>query len=180
MKATGIVRRIDDLGRIVIPKEIRRVMRIREGDSLEIFTEKNGEVIFKKYSPVGEMAESAGIFTDTLCRILGNTVAVTDKDSVIAVSGVRRRELEERHLSQEAEEQLQLRRPYVYRMGTGRLCAVSGVEACYAGILVPMICAGDLIGSFMVLLTESGAVPSEADVKVVSSCAQLFVRQMEM
>lgn len=180
MKATGIVRRIDDLGRVVIPKEIRRVMRIREGDPLEIFTEKNGEVIFKKYSSVGELTESAGIFADTLCRVLGNTVAVTDKDSVITVSGPRRRELEEHHLSQEAEEQMQQRRPYVYRVGGGRLRAVNGAETCFAGILVPLICSGDLIGSFLVLLPESGAVPSEADVKVVSSSAQLFVRQLEM
>lgn len=78
MKATGIVRRIDDLGRVVIPKEIRRVLRIRDGDPLEIFTDREGEVIFKKYSPVGELSPFAGQLCDTMSRTTGHTVAVTD------------------------------------------------------------------------------------------------------
>ena len=88
MKATGIVRRIDDLGRVVIPKEIRRTMRIREGDPLEIYTDRDGEVIFKKYSPVGEMLEEAQEYCDTLYKSLGIVVAVFDRDAVIACAGV--------------------------------------------------------------------------------------------
>lgn len=75
MKATGIVRRIDDLGRVVIPKEIRRTLRIREGDPLEIFTEKDGEVIFKKYSPMGELGEFATQICNSLGRNTGRIAA---------------------------------------------------------------------------------------------------------
>ena len=86
MKATGIVRRIDDLGRIVIPKEIRRTLRIREGDPLEIYTEKDGEVIFKKYSPMGELSSYAAEICESLYKSTGGTVAVCDRDSMIAVT----------------------------------------------------------------------------------------------
>ena len=95
MKATGIVRRIDDLGRVVIPKEIRRTLRIREGDPLEIFTEKDGEVIFKKYSPMGELGEFAAQICDSLGRNTGRIAAVSDRDAIIALSGAPKRELME-------------------------------------------------------------------------------------
>ena len=84
MKATGIVRRIDDLGRVVIPKEIRRTMRIREGDPLEIYTEKDGEVIFKKYSPIGELGDFAANYVETLAKASGHGACITDRDNVIA------------------------------------------------------------------------------------------------
>ena len=87
MKATGIVRRIDDLGRVVIPKEIRRTMRIREGDPLEIFTDKDGELIFKKYSPIGELTDFAAQICDSLRRATDAITAVCDRDAVIAVAG---------------------------------------------------------------------------------------------
>ena len=93
MKATGIVRRIDDLGRVVIPKEIRRTMRIREGDPLEIFTDRDGEVIFKKYSPIGELGEFAAQYAETLYKTSGFPVCITDKDSIIAIAGAPRKEL---------------------------------------------------------------------------------------
>ena len=91
MKATGIVRRIDDLGRVVIPKEIRKTLRIREGDPLEIFTDKDGEVILKKYSPIGELSEFAVQYAETLAKTSGHVACITDKDSVIAVSGAPKR-----------------------------------------------------------------------------------------
>ena len=86
MKATGIVRRIDDLGRVVIPKEIRRTMRIREGDPLEIFTDREGEVIFKKYSPIGELASFAAQYAETLHKICSMAVVITDRDAVGALT----------------------------------------------------------------------------------------------
>ena len=104
MKATGIVRRIDDLGRVVIPKEIRRTMRIREGDPLEIYTEKDGEVIFKKYSPMGELSDFAGQICDTLYKTTGCSTAITDRDSIISVFGVPRRELHDKSISGELEQ----------------------------------------------------------------------------
>ena len=103
MKATGIVRRIDDLGRVVIPKEIRRTLRIREGDPLEIYTEKDGEVIFKKYSPVGELSGFAGEICDALFKATGSVTAVCDRDSMIAVTGGGRKELLERFAALRSE-----------------------------------------------------------------------------
>ena len=91
MKATGIVRRIDDLGRVVVPKEIRRTLRIREGDPLEIFTDREGEIILKKYSPIGELGQFAKQYADSLAQTTGNIVAITDKDQFIAVSGPTKR-----------------------------------------------------------------------------------------
>ena len=99
MKATGIVRRIDDLGRVVIPKEIRRTMRIREGDPLEIYTDREGEVIFKKYSPIGELTSFAGQYAETLNKICGFSVLITDRDAVIACAGLSKKEFAERKLS---------------------------------------------------------------------------------
>lgn len=93
MKATGIVRRIDDLGRVVIPKEIRRTMRIREGDPLEIFTASDGEVIFKKYSPIGELSEFADQYAEVLCRATDLPVIITDRDHVISVSGISKKNI---------------------------------------------------------------------------------------
>ena len=100
MKATGIVRRIDDLGRVVIPKEIRRTMRIREGDPLEIYTDREGEVIFKKYSPIGELTNFASQYAETLHKVCLMDVIICDRDVVIACSGVPKREYLEKSLSE--------------------------------------------------------------------------------
>lgn len=112
MKATGIVRRIDDLGRVVIPKEIRRTMRIREGDPLEIYTDTDGQVIFKKYSPMGELSEFAAQICDALHKTTGGIAAVCDRDAVIAVAGGGRRELLDRRISRELEELMSTRGQY--------------------------------------------------------------------
>lgn len=109
MKATGIVRRIDDLGRVVIPKEIRRTMRIREGDPLEIYTDSDGEVIFKKYSPIGELSVFAGQYAEILHKITNDAVLVCDRDHVVAVSGVPKKELLERRISSSLEEMIEQR-----------------------------------------------------------------------
>ena len=83
MKATGIVRRIDDLGRVVVPKEIRRTLRIREGDPLEIYTDREGEIILKKYSPIGELSQFAAQYAKILSDTTGNMVCVSDRDHLI-------------------------------------------------------------------------------------------------
>jgi AbrB family transcriptional regulator (stage V sporulation protein T) len=92
LKATGIVRRIDELGRVVIPKEIRRTLRIREGDPLEIFTDRDGEVILKKYSPIGELGEFAKQFAESLNKSLGHVACIADRDAILATSGTTRKE----------------------------------------------------------------------------------------
>ena len=112
MKATGVVRRIDDLGRIVIPKEIRKTLRIKEGDPLEIFTDKEGEVILKKYSPIGELSEFATGYAETLSKTTGHIACITDKDTVIAVSGGSKKEFLEQDLSKELEQLMEDKEVY--------------------------------------------------------------------
>ena len=112
MKATGIVRRIDDLGRIVVPKEIRRTLRIREGDPLEIFTDREGEIILKKYSPIGELGQFAGEYAESLAQTTGYLVLVTDCDHVIAASGSGKKEFEEKPVSRQLEEAISERKNY--------------------------------------------------------------------
>ena len=120
MKATGIVRRIDDLGRVVIPKEIRRTLRIRDGDPLEIFTDKDGEVIFKKYSPIGELSDFAAQICDSLHRSTDALAAVCDRDSVIAVAGGGKRELLSKRVSPELEQLMEARLSCPSLRTTGR------------------------------------------------------------
>ena len=138
MKATGIVRRIDDLGRVVIPKEIRRTMRIREGDPLEIFTAPNGEVIFKKYSPIGELSETAHQYAEVLHRATDLPVIMTDRDHVIAVSGAPRRELVDRRVSEALESLMTERRNYTASPDRPPLHPVTGY-AREAAVAFPII-----------------------------------------
>ena len=121
MKATGIVRRIDDLGRVVIPKEIRRTMRIREGDPLEIYTDKDGEVIFKKYSLMGGLGDFAGQMCETLNKTTGQIAVITDRDTCISVAGTPRRELADKRVSTELEQIMEGRQIYQYRAGDNPL-----------------------------------------------------------
>ena len=139
MKATGIVRRIDDLGRIVIPKEIRRTLRIREGDPLEIYTEKDGEVIFKKYSPMGDLQAVAAQLCESIGKNTGHIAAVADRDSIIAVAGAPKRELLEKRNSAELEQLMEQRRSYRYHGGESRLRAAESVERYHLGVAAPIV-----------------------------------------
>ena len=114
MKATGIVRRIDDLGRVVIPKEIRRTMRIREGDPLEIYTSTNGEVVFKKYSPIGELGPYTKQYVEVLNRTTGLPALICDRDRVVAVAGVPKKDVLEKRISPMAESYMEKRMNYIY------------------------------------------------------------------
>ena len=147
MKATGIVRRIDDLGRVVIPKEIRRTMRIREGDPLEIYTTRDGEVIFKKYSLIGGLEEFAAQFCDTLSRSTDFSAAVTDRDAVIAMAGAGKKELLGKSLSPELERIMAERGLYC-----GEGVAVSEEDNGYrAAVAAPILCEGDVLGAVLFL-----------------------------
>ena len=108
MKATGIVRRIDDLGRVVIPKEIRRTLRIREGDPLEIFTDREGEVILKKYSPIGELSAQATQYSESLAQTTGLMVCVADRDTVIAAAGGAKKDYLGKPISKQLEDAIQV------------------------------------------------------------------------
>ena len=179
MKATGIVRRIDDLGRVVIPKEIRRTMRIREGDPLEIFTDSDGEVVFKKYSPVGEMAPFAVQYAEVMSRAAGAPVLICDRDRVVASAGVPKKEFYERRVAPSLEELMEARAVYVARQaGAEAIRPVEGSER-VASVCMPIIAAGDLTGAVCLLLPEDGTLPSEGDVKLVQVAAGFLGRQME-
>ena len=178
MKATGIVRRIDDLGRVVIPKEIRRTMRIREGDPLEIFTASDGEVIFKKYSPIGELSEFAGQYTDVLYRATNLPVVITDRDHVIAVSGFPKRDFMDKHISIELEDLMENRENYVASPETKALYPLADKEK-EAGLAFPIIGSGDVAGAVVLMLSPDGSMPSQTEIKLVSVAASFLGKQME-
>ena len=177
MKATGIVRRIDDLGRVVIPKEIRRTMRIREGDPLEIFTEKDGEVIFKKYSPIGELGDFAETYVETLARTSGHGACITDRDNIIAVSGVPKKELIEKPVSHELDDIMNGKSSVSYESGKS-VSIADGLEKYSAGVVVPIISEGDTIVSVLFVMKE-GERASEIDGKLAESAAGFLGKHME-
>ena len=179
MKATGIVRRIDDLGRVVIPKEIRRTLRIREGDPLEIYTATDGEVIFKKYSPVGELSAFAAQYADVLTRISSLPTLICDRDHVIAASGVSRREYLERRVSSMLETYMENRRSFAAHQGdVSPLCPVEGVDA-DACVVYPILAAGDVTGAVVMLKSDSLKIPSDTEIKLAQSAAAFHGTQME-
>lgn len=180
MKATGIVRRIDDLGRVVIPKEIRRTMRIREGDPLEIYTDKDGEVIFKKYSPIGELSSYAQMFADTVYKTSSHPVAISDRDIIIAISGISKKELSERTVSEHLEKVMEARTQYIYKAGDTKKATIAyGIDKYAAAVISPIITEGDVTGTVSLIMSETGAVPTDAEIKLCQTTAALLGRQLE-
>ena len=178
MKATGIVRRIDDLGRVVIPKEIRRTMRIREGDPLEIYTEKDGEVIFKKYSPMGEMADFAAQICETMCRTAGCPAAVGDRDALIAVCGAPKRELMEKSVSPELEEIMENRQTYRRKAGEKQFPVSDASEKYFITAATPILAGGDVMGCVL-FFTDTDALAGEVEEKLSQNAASFLGKQME-
>ena len=184
MKATGIVRRIDDLGRVVIPKEIRRTMRIREGDPLEIYTNREGEVIFKKYSPIGEINSFASQYAETLYRTCNIDVLICDRDSVIALAGVSKREYLDRSLSAELEKIMEGRSVYRYRDGEEKVFPTDIQGSHFISCAMPILSEGDVIGCVVSLSAvgkERDADHSFYDVetKLITTAAIFLGKQME-
>lgn len=180
MKATGIVRRIDDLGRVVIPKEIRRTLRIRDGAPLEIFTNKDGEVIFKKYSPIGEFASFASQYVETLNRTCGMSVVVTDRDTVIVSSGVSKKEYNEKKISESFETVMEDRNLYSYSNGSERIFVCDGASG-YVKYAMPIVSEGDVIGAIaMITSDESTNVDLDsAECKLIQTAASFLGKQFE-
>lgn len=178
MKATGIVRRIDDLGRVVIPKEIRRTMRIREGDPLEIYTDADGEVIFKKYSPIGELSSITGQYADVLARGTGLSVIITDRDSVIACAGVSKKEMLERRVSRSLESLMEKRENYVCCVDSERIKPIEGIDR-EAAVAFSIVGAGDVSGCVVMLLNENGSCPTQTETKLAQIAASFLGKQME-
>lgn len=178
MKATGIVRRIDDLGRVVIPKEIRRTMRIREGDPLEIYTEKDGEVIFKKYSPIGELGDFALSYVETLSKTTGKGACITDRDNIIAVSGLPKKELIEKKISSDLDNVMNEKTTFKSHGSGSGISIAEGVDKYSAGVIVPIVSEGDAIGSVIFIMNE-GEEPDEVDSKLAESAAGFLGKHME-
>lgn len=183
MKATGIVRRIDELGRIVIPKEIRRTLRIREGDPLEIYVDREGGVILKKYSPICELADYANEFADALNKSLGTLAAVCDRDVFISAAGAGKKELLGRPVHPELENVMKQRTKLVCAIGAGEtvLPIVSGEDtpAYSAQLVVPIVSSGDPVGAVLLLSKDRGAVFGEAQIKSCETAAGFMGKQLE-
>lgn len=179
MKATGIVRRIDDLGRVVIPKEIRRTQRIREGDPLEIFTTGAGEVIFKKYSPMGELAGFAAQYAEVLNKALNLTALVCDRDSIIAAAGGPRRDYQERGVSIPLERIMDRRKPF-WHSGKAEEC-VFPCEGSDKHILgaCPLLAGGDVAGAVLLLSADKSARPGEPEQAALQIAAAFLAKQVE-
>lgn len=179
MKATGIVRRIDDLGRVVIPKEIRRTLRIREGDSLEIYTDREGEIILKKYSPIVELSELAKQYVDSLAQTSGGIVAVTDRDHFIAVSSSGKKELLQKPISKEMERVIANREKILSDDSKGYI-PVANEEKKYAcQVICPIISEGDVMGSVILLTRNDNKKFGTAEENLVSFAANFLGKQME-
>ena len=179
MKATGIVRRVDDLGRIVIPKEIRRTLRIREGDPLEIYTEKDGGVIFRKYSPMGDLQEFAAQMCESIGSATGHIAAVADRDSIIALFGAPKKELVDKPNSPELERIMEQRKNYRFQTGDTPIRASELSEKYHLGVAAPILSQGDLMGCVMLLLGEGDDPMQEADQGLVQTVAGFLGKQME-
>ena len=190
MKATGIVRRIDELGRVVIPKEIRRTLRIREGDSLEIYTDREGGVILKKYSPIGELGDFAKEYAESVYQSVGCIVVICDKDSIIAVSGLKRgqqsanmgmaidkpihTDIEKAIVERTKVNLSSSRNETMLRIASGD----SDMQYC-AELIVPILSSGDAIGAVILISAEPGTVFGQAETKVAETAASFMGKQLE-
>ena len=185
MKATGIVRRIDDLGRVVIPKEIRRTMRIREGDPLEIYTDREGEVIFKKYSPIGELTAFASQYAETLHRTCGLAVVICDRDTVVASSGVSKKDFADKPLSEAMGKIMEARSLYLHPQEKEWLPVTAEDGEFKIHCAMPILSEGDIVGCVASLQNpnepENRASRPELDVetKLILTAAGFLGRQLE-
>ena len=181
MKATGIVRRIDDLGRVVIPKEIRKTLRIKEGTPLEIFTDREGQIILKKYSPVGELNAFAEEYAEALAQTTGLTACITDRDVVVAAAGSGSREHAGKEISSELEEVIAGREEKTIR-GDGRenMSVIAGQNEKNSGKMIqPILCASDVIGSVILIAKNEKTVLGDKERALVRTAANFLGRQME-
>ena len=180
MKATGIVRRIDDLGRVVIPKEIRRTLRIREGDPLEIFTDREGEIILKKYSPIGELGQFAKQYADSIGHTTGHIVAIADKDQFIAIAGTTKKDWVTKPISKELETLINERETVMAaRDEKGFIHIGQDDEDIAYQVITPIISEGDAIGAVMILTRDSKIKLGEVESKIALTAAAFLGRQME-
>lgn len=182
MKATGIVRRIDDLGRVVIPKEIRRTLRIREGDPLEIFTDREGGVILKKYSPIVELSEFSKEYAESLQQTIGKIVIIADKDSIISVSGTTKKEYMNKKISYQIEEILENRKSVTLGEGSNKVIPIyeDEDESSYSSqVISPIIAEGDTVGAIIIASKEENVKLGDLELKLAETASAFLGKQME-
>ena len=184
MKATGVVRRIDDLGRVVIPKEIRKTLRIKEGAPLEIFTDKEGEIILKKYSPIGELTEFASGYAETLSKTTGHIAFITDKDTIIAVSGGPKKEYLEQDVSDELEQLMEDKEIYTSKENSDIAMPITkngkNDKKNNGQVVYPIISNGDTIGTVILLSKNANTKMNDVENKLAQSAASFLGSQMEI
>lgn len=181
MKATGIVRRIDDLGRVVIPKEIRRTLRLREGTPLEIFTDREGEIILKKYSPMVELSAFALQYAEAMAQSTGLMVCITDRDQIIAVAGGPKKDLIQKNISRQLESLINERETIIAKKEEKTFVPITTeeIEGVTVQAIMPIISEGDAIGSVALLSRDSKSKFGDTELKLVSTAAGFLGRQME-
>lgn len=184
MKATGIVRRIDDLGRVVIPKEIRRTLRIREGDPLEIFTDREGGVILKKYSPIGELTDFTKEYAESLQQVIGHIILISDRDEFISVCGSPKKDYFERKISEELERVMDQRKTIALGEGQGSVIPMhkddEDPEKKYISqVISPIVTGGDAIGTLIILSKEEGEPFGDLEIKLAETATAFLGKQME-
>ena len=182
MKATGVVRRIDDLGRIVIPKEIRKILRIKEGSPLEIFTEKEGDIILRKYSPIGEISNLSSEYAESLAKITDLIAIITDKDGVIACSGTQKKDILEQKISSELEKIIDKRETLLTEESTAILITEKGnkEKECKSQVIVPIISDSEVTGSVVLIAKEPGIKLGKNEEQIAKVAANFLGNQMEI
>lgn len=179
MKATGIVRRIDDLGRVVIPKEIRRTLRIREGDPLEIFVDRDGEVILKKYSPIGELGDFAKEYAESLYESTGHITMISDRDNIIAISGGSKKDYLEKQIGSLVESCMEQRKAIV-EVTPGQYDICKDIQDTYSSFTIaPIVAGGDPIGSVILFSKDEGVKMGQMEAKMAETAAGFLAKQME-
>lgn len=181
MRATGIVRRIDDLGRVVVPKEIRRTLRIREGDPMEIYTDQGGEIILRKYSPIGELAEFARQYAESLAQTTGNIICVSDKSKIIAVSGMAKKDFLGKNINKYLLDIIENRAILNSHRGEKRFVQLTDEPDDFQSqVIAPIICEGDTMGAVIIASKDASAPVGETEVKLASSAANFLGKQLEL
>ena len=182
MKATGIVRRIDELGRIVIPKEIRRTLRLREGDPVEIYTGENGEIVLRKHSVMGDLNEFALQFADSLAKAAGYPTCITDRDYVVAVSGVPKKEFSGKRITKQLEQAMEDRMTFIapdQRTDFFPILEDVTKDKMMSFVGTPIISHGDPIGSVIMFSHDTKKSIGDTEAKLTQSAAAIIGKQLE-
>ncbi|MGI6318402.1 MAG: stage V sporulation protein T [Firmicutes bacterium] len=185
MGSTGIVRKIDNLGRLVIPKEVRKTLHIRDGDSLEIFVDSDGEVILKKYSSISELGDFAKEYADSLYEALGHITCIADRDQIIAVSGSPEKEYLNKRIAALVEEVMDERRAVLINQPEQRSSCIviadeEGKKCRYtAEVIAPIIVEGDPIGAVIIASKKMNPGFGELEFKSAVTAASFLAKQME-